>query len=278
MPKTAYVKNSENITPLNAKRLELGLTEKALAAKIGVVPQAIHNWMSGKCLPGNPQRIVDLAEILGVTSDWIVDNSTKSKDYTDTHKTWNRWENFWTTTRDKAGFSGKEVTDLLNIERRAKGLDTLKTGTVCKYFTGQSMPPEEMIIALCNIFDVDVELGTAEFIKAYNHWHTRGESTIDTPIEVEKQNMITYYNTPDINVTFKCIPEEKCETPKMPAKEYVTEDILNKIYGNISCQDFCYIYDLISSGACTSDIPRLVYNKVDFDTFNQIWNLWGKHQ
>lgn len=278
MPKTAYVKNSENITPLNAKRLELGLTEKELAAKIGVVPQAIHNWMSGKCLPSDHQRIVDLAEILGVTSDWIIDNSTKSKDYTDTYKTRKRWENFWTTTRDKAGFSGKEVTDLLNIERRAKGLDTLKTGTVCKYFTGQSMPPEEMIIALCSIFDVDVKLGTAEFIKAYNHWHALGESTVDTSTEAEKQNMITYCNTPDDDATFKYIPEEKCEAPEMPTKECVTEDILNKIYGNISCQDFCYIYDLISSGTDTSDIPRLMYNKVDFDTFNQIWNLWGKHQ
>lgn len=136
----------DNVTPLNKVRITLGLSSTKIAKEIGVSSAAVGYWMQGKSAPSKRENVEDLAKVLGVTPEWVIEVTKGNRD--DSRKAYNRWENFWSSTRDKAGFSNKEVTDLYNIERVAQNKDKVETCTVSKYFTGQSMPSDDAIKSL----------------------------------------------------------------------------------------------------------------------------------
>jgi transcriptional regulator with XRE-family HTH domain len=56
---------------VKAQRQALGLKQKVLAEMIGVVPQVLSVWESGKQEP-SPKAIISLSRALKVSTDWIL--------------------------------------------------------------------------------------------------------------------------------------------------------------------------------------------------------------
>ena len=61
------------------ERERVGLTQAALAQKIGVTQQAVASWEAGKTLP-RPSMLLRLADVLGCTVDELLrGDAEKSK-------------------------------------------------------------------------------------------------------------------------------------------------------------------------------------------------------
>jgi transcriptional regulator with XRE-family HTH domain len=58
------------VQKIKARRIALGLSQDELAKKIGVVTSRIGKWEIGTGQP-DPAQVWALAEVLGVTPDWI---------------------------------------------------------------------------------------------------------------------------------------------------------------------------------------------------------------
>lgn len=62
-------------TQLRKYRLAAGLSQKELAGKLFVSQQAVARWETDKATP-NPETVVKLAEIFGVTTDELLGKDT----------------------------------------------------------------------------------------------------------------------------------------------------------------------------------------------------------
>ena len=63
---------------LEAAMRQSQLDQTALALKMGVSPQAVQQWVSGKTVPKG-QRLSKLAAVLGVSIDWLVNENNKEE-------------------------------------------------------------------------------------------------------------------------------------------------------------------------------------------------------
>lgn len=55
---------------IRSAREELGLSQEELSKAVGVTPQSVHQWETGRTFPRN-SRIRKIAAVLGVTANWI---------------------------------------------------------------------------------------------------------------------------------------------------------------------------------------------------------------
>ena len=131
---------------------------------------------------------------------------------------------FWTEKRTASGFTLQDLSDLTKIEY----------STLSKYFTGQTMPIDDTIKQLCDLFGVDFKEGKHEFRKAYTEWHRKNSLS---KREVE---------------------------PTKPVNYSLVEKVADIVYGKVSFEDF----KALMTGSAV-DISHF-YGKVDFETFNTI--------
>lgn len=157
--------------------------------------------------------------------------------------------NFWSKKRVEQNVSIKDIADLLGI----------KTKTASSYFTGQQCPHEEQIKIICDFFDVDIIEGTREFINAnkqYDATHKRVLQASAKPVKAVKK---TEKKT-----------DKKVEIPPMTVTGFV--DSRNRVeklvYGVLGYDDFQTFRECLYDG--TGDPLRVVYGKVDVDTFKII--------
>ena len=57
--------------PIERKRLAAGLTQTALADKVGVTPGTVSRWESGSSIP-SPEMYPKLAEVLNIPAEEVV--------------------------------------------------------------------------------------------------------------------------------------------------------------------------------------------------------------
>ena len=235
-----YAKGSTKDSPLTKRRLELGLAVKDVAAYIGVVPQLLTNWFNLKYIPGD-KYLDKLAEALQVTPEWIIGLYSDRK-----HKTTH--SNFWTYKKSTAGITCKDIADYLKLNK--------DSSTIAKYFSGEIMPSDNTIKALCNMFDTDYSTGKAEFEKINKAYHAnkKKKNPEETPV---KEVPVT----PTVTVS---------ETPDTPDK---VDDIMESIYGIVSYDEFFEIRDMVENNPNNEALPKLLYGKLGYDAFNAIFDI-----
>lgn len=160
------------------------------------------------------------------------------------HTPYARKDNFWSKKRVENGVTLKDVAKLIGSTETAVGM----------YFSGQLMPNESIIRALCDLFDVDFNTGYVEFQHAHRNWKAERHSTVKHSVKMNKETVC----------------DEVAEIPCEDATKNV-ETILEQLYGELSCKDFVAVYDCIMRGRQnTVNLAELIYGKFDFITYNKI--------
>lgn len=126
-----------------------------------------------------------------------------------------------------------------------------------RFLTGESMPPRNIALKLCEFFNVKQNTGLMEFRKAHKAWKNaqmkpQVKKALGTIIEMPK--LIT---TP--------IPT----LPKLidSSSVIVSSDMLHDLYGKLPYDE----YMLFRGGNLPiPDILSSVYSKVDFDTYMEL--------
>ena len=168
-------------------------------------------------------------------------------------------QNFWNDLRIKNGVLLKDVAELLNVSM----------GSVGSWFSGQKIPGDENLKALCNLFGVDPNKGYEEFAKANKEWDSdRGHMriTLCGP-EVAVEKTAKTEKTPEYT---KSLPDYAF--PGVDNTSAEGSDLLKTLYGQISYKDFIAIADVLDNNG---DPISYLYGKVDFDLFSKILAIVG---
>ena len=148
-------------------------------------------------------------------------------------------DNFWSKLRIEKNYSLQEIAEVVGMSDASIG----------QYFTGATIPSIPVIHDLCDLFDVDYDTGELEFQRAHADWKAEHKRTV-------KYSARVLYN-------------KKSNTPDTKDISNA-EDVLNAIYGKVSCSDFVAIYNLIMGNTTDVDPLEILYGKVDYDTYYKI--------
>ena len=148
--------------------------------------------------------------------------------------------NFWSEQRVKNNIQLKDVAQAVGMSENAVGM----------YFSGQNMPNEGIIRQICDLFDVPFSEGQLEFQHAHKTWKAEHGAKLAYSAKKPYQKKTT---KTEINTV---------------------EDVLEALYGSLSCADFIAIYDFIKMDNITGIDPlEVLYGKVDFETYQKIIKL-----
>ena len=246
----------------NAKRQELHFTNAYLSEKLGVPISTVGKWFTGKGEP-NDSYIQALCDLMGV------DFETGKAEFTEAHKSfislepnkytkghksrkgvplkaaWACKDTFWNQQRIENGLKLTDIADYVKLDSRKIG----------GYFTGQFMPPDDVIDSICDMFDIDSVRGKSEFMKAHAAWDAEHHRSVKLKASVS--------NETNSNV-------ESVETENVVD---INSFILETIYGKFTYEEYKYISDALSSDSSSGDVLSKLYGTLPFDTFNTISDI-----
>lgn len=138
--------------------------------------------------------------------------------------------NFWLHKISGVGMNLQGVAEFLNVPF-----------TVAKqYFTGVTLPEDDIIKSLCKKFNVDFSRAYREFVKIYTSKHPTPSTAVAEPSKEVVRVIDNYLKTPNI------------------------QDCLKAVYGELSYDDFMKATTLTTS---YEDMLRFIYQKVDYSIF-----------
>lgn len=168
--------------------------------------------------------------------------------------------NFWSKKRVEQNITMKEIAEFLGI----------KVKTASAYFTGQALPPERLIMKLCDFFDVNPIEGEREFINAHRAYDATHNRTLilsaRTQSKIKEATKISTDSTPTL--------EEEPTLAEQVAKEIYEKEEQRKdklfevVYGKLDCwKTFKEFAIFINRNA---DVREWLYGKVDYDTYEKV--------
>ena len=142
-------------------------------------------------------------------------------------------DNFWSKQRVEKGMTLREIAELLGSDEKRVGA----------YFSGFIMPSKQTIKELCDLFGVDFKKGDLEFQHAHRQWKAEHGK----------------------KVSYSASPRRKKDIEN-------AEDVLESLYGNLSCKEFLDIYNAMIGNADDTVNPlAILYHKVDdYETYRKI--------
>lgn len=249
-------KESQRIKEL---KHSLGLTNTSIAKKIGCSTATVGNWCAGKYSP-NKTQLHKLAEVLNISTEDA--NSIFGVLTPKVRETKQESNNFWQATRREAQLTLQDVTDLINLDRKALNLQELAKTTVSKYFTGQVLPSDRTVQSLCNIFNVDFTLGKNEMQTAYIEWHRETKAT-SKGAEPE--------TTKETSENIEDIPQ--CADSTISTTPNPVETVVRNLYGKIPYDDFKIVENAAADSYTARMLCEAIYGNVSYATFNRAWGL-----
>lgn len=180
-------------------------------------------------------------------------------------KTEMKKDTFWNRERVAKNISYKELTEILG-------------GSIAGWggrFSGQLMPNPLEIKHLCELFDVDIEKGTAEFEKAHALWkaerhkkpvaitgtmermsHKKKSEEVDT---FKKEEEVAEIIAPTFDIFIG-------KTKEAPVDDNL--DIIKLLYGKLPYELFMSVRSILKHQ--DGDVLELVYGRVSYKEFKQI--------
>lgn len=143
-------------------------------------------------------------------------------------------DTFWNNKRVESGIKLDDLAEQFHVSNSC----------VSTWFTGQIMPTDHIIHQLCELFDVDYNIGHSEFFKAHQAY-------------VAKKRVGT-----------KAINRSHNTSLSIPNNI----DIYEAVYGKLSYDEFrAYIEACANKNV--EEAVKYIYGKVDYDVFLNIINL-----
>lgn len=149
---------------------------------------------------------------------------------------------FWNNKRVGNGVTLQELSECLSVDYTQ----------LSHWLTGQSMPSNDYVKKICDLFGVDYNEGLVEFHKAHEQWeqeHSKNKSA-------NKMH--------------------KEDTPVVSSQNIVPDDIMKSLYGVLSYEDF---KEMLLGGLCSSDPSAIlgsIYGKVDYNAYVAVANIIRK--
>lgn len=150
-------------------------------------------------------------------------------------------DTFFNKKRVESGLRISDIADYLGVSLAGAG----------QYFTGAQMPPEGVIEKLCELFDVDILVGTRELKKDNKVW-----------VAEHKRKML-YQAT---------ATKHNPEPPKQAELTPIVEEAEESVVEEIILDDIVVSNNkvaILSEDECKK-ILGLLYGNVDYDTYSQI--------
>lgn len=159
-----------------------------------------------------------------------------------------RKDTFWNKTRVEKGLTLKEISEYLHKSEAQTGM----------FFSGQLMPNDVVCKQLCELFDVDFNTGNLEFQHAHREW------------KAEKNQSLKYSAKGAVIATDTSVFEVKEDSKE---QTQFVEDVLNKLYGVLSCAEFVACYLTITGATGDANISEILYGKVDYETYCKVCEI-----
>lgn len=147
-----------------------------------------------------------------------------------------RKDTFWNKQRVEKGLTAKDIGELTGISEK----------TISAYFTGFLMPDEQAIRTICDLFEVDFKTGSLEF----QHAHRQYKAEHNAPLKYSAKR-------------------------KRNGQIDTVEDVLERLYGTLSCSEFIAIYCVLTGTADETVNPlKILYHKIeDYETYEKITQI-----
>lgn len=174
---------------------------------------------------------------------------------------------FWNEIRVKNNLKIRDIAEMLGVSY----------GSVGGWFSGHKVPRDALIKQLCELFDVDFEVGRKAFYDAKESWvpeHNikfteKGNSkkvvTKKAPKAEETEDNIVLY--PAVTVA----DPEVVLAPLLKASKPVS--VLEQIYGKVPFDLFLAVQ---RCGEAPEKVLEQLYGRLDFAEFNKIFTLINK--
>ena len=130
---------------LTNRRIDVGLSQTALADKLGYTVQSISQWENGKSYPPLPLWS-KYASLLEVDLESFLLEKNHLDDHLSEEKTFDidAFAKYLTILRKRNGLTQKHLADLLGVSKR----------TIISYEKGFSTPNKKQFIILCNLYKI----------------------------------------------------------------------------------------------------------------------------
>ena len=262
---SAYKQKKSKDTPLNALRLERNLSITEIAKRLGKSIGTISILFNHTQVPQETtlrklaeifnMSYVDLCKTLGVDPE---------NPYNDDFKGSHRKHTFWNKVKEESGLSLAEVAEGIGMKGKYR--------MVGKYFTGELMPNDAKITAICNLFDVDFAQGKTEFKKASDTYKAKKKGTSTTKPATEVKGIEPKIaNKPEPKVVPETTPIEVVKPE--PAKKVDTPDIGRLLYKQVTYDEFEAIMSQVRHQTLNVSVLETIYGKVDCDTYNKVYAI-----
>ena len=157
-------------------------------------------------------------------------------------------DTFWSKKRVEANISIKELADAIGI----------KFSTLASYLIGVSVPPSDVIRAMCDWFNVDYIEGEREFVKAHKEYDAQHSGKV-VIASIKKS----------VNEPVTVIKEDVERKEDNMGNFDIRTEILRLAYNSkVSYDVFCEL-----SETPVDKIRETLYNKVDYTTYRLIENI-----
>jgi transcriptional regulator with XRE-family HTH domain len=278
----AYVQNGREVTPLNALRIEKGLTFRAISEAVGAPLSVVYYWFNNKVRPAD-NYINKLAEVFEVDAEIIRKHTVvnkpevvkpeaaepvvkeSSEDYKKAPR--KRLNTYWNNKRIEANLTIREVAECLG--------NKVKVSNLGKYFAGKAMPDDETVRLICTLFDVDYKEGKKEFAKANKACKRKKSKKVFHQVSHESEAPVEVVE-PVEQAVEASVEKPMVEEPVAEKSEPAWRKVGNAIYGCIPYSEFLHVMDAIGNAEAKDSIAETLYGQVDFDTFNKVMEVIEK--
>lgn len=164
-------------------------------------------------------------------------------------------DTFWNDLRKQKGVTLKAVSAALDMDQ----------ATVSHYFTGMKLPSTPTSVKICDYFGIDYATGAAEFNKAHEAW------VAENPGSKKKRSHIRSRKFDVKNISTTTSKPQVMNTLISDKDYFAPADVpVFTVPDTIELPLPTLTVTAKISDTKRDSILRLIYNKVDYDTYNEV--------
>lgn len=191
-------------------------------------------------------------------------------------KIYSKYDNLWSDARKAAGMRNEDIADIFKVNQ----------ATVANWFSGHSMPAEDKIKNLCELFGIEFDAGYEAFADANVLWcltHNRPvasrfsdrvervASDANLAVPITENTPKHRRKSSDCQVSAQVEPSDmNLSQFSTPVPNTAFEKLAPYLYGKVTYEEYEGLRENISG---VGDPMELLYGKVSFDEYMKILEL-----